>query len=250
MTLKKIKIEILGLKINRINYEDYLNQINTAINENEKLIIMYANANTLNIIQKHNNLKCIYEVADIIQPDGTGLYLASIFLFKENKLPIRFLGSDFFIQYLIPEILKRKWSIFFLGDKDETLSKVKEKYPDMNIVGVKNGFDYKNEEIIDSINSSKPDILLIGLGTPKQEIFIYQNYKNINAKVILPVGDGIKVFAGTKVRGPKFIQKIGLEWLVRTFYSPKKYFKRYFFGNPIFIFRILKQKFSNVISKN
>ena len=62
----------------------------------------------------------------------------------------------------------------------------------------------------------------------------------------MSVGDGIKVFAGTKKRGPKFLQKIGLEWIVRLFFEPKRLWKRYFIGIPLFIFRVIKYKFMNL----
>ena len=81
-----------------------------------------------------------------------------------------------------------------------TLEKIKYANPKLTISGQHHGDNFNDEDIIREINSSKPDILIVGLGFPEQEIWILKNHSNIDCKVIIAVGEGIKVFAGTKIR--------------------------------------------------
>ena len=125
--------------------------------------------------------------------------------------------------------------------------KLLEKYlqhTDIVIAGYNNGFAYENDKLLGMINKSKPDILVVGMGSPKQEEWIMNCKGNLDVKIIIAVGDGIKVFSGTKKRGPKVIQKLGLEWLVRLFFEPKRLWKRYLIGIPLFFIRLIKIYFT------
>ena len=221
-----------------------MESINDSIVNKNKKCITYFNANSFNLNYNNPKLTKIFNQFDIIHPDGIGVYLASRFLCGKKGFTKRVTGSDLYIQ-LIEFATINNWSFFIFGDTDATLKRISELHPKLKLVGIYDGFNYNNDVLISAINNSNPDILIVGLGSPKQEDWII-NYKNyINAKVIIAVGDGIKIFAGTKKRGPKIIQKIGLEWFVRFLYEPKRLWKRYFIGIPLFIFRVIKFKFSN-----
>lgn len=235
-------LRIDNVNINNISYQELLNIVKQNISLGKRTIITYANANTLNLINSNNKIKCSFNKFDIIHPDGIGIFIASKILFLKKGFKERLTGSDFY-NILIPEIIKNKWNVFFLGDTDETLVKISKKYPAMIIAGIRNGYDYSDEEIIYDINISKPKILIVGMGCPKQEIFISENRGNLNADIIIAVGEGIKIFAGNKNRGPKIIQILGLEWFVRLCYKPTTYFKRYIVGIPLFIYRIIQLKY-------
>jgi len=101
------------------------------------------------------------------------------------------------------------------------------------------GYSFSDEKVIDKINTSGSDILIIGLSCPVQEKWMHKNKDKVNCKVILAVGDGIKVFSGDKIRGPAFMRKFGFEWLVRMFTEPGKNFRRYLLGIPVFIRRVI-----------
>lgn len=112
----------------------------------------------------------------------------------------------------------------------------------LKICGWNNGYEDLDENIIDKINRAQPNILWVGLGTPLQEEWIIKNADLLSCNVIQAVGDLFALFAKTKRRGPVVLQKIGLEWFIRLLYNPKRYFKRYVLGIPIFIFFILREK--------
>ena len=100
------------------------------------------------------------------------------------------------------------------------------------------GFEYEDEEkdkVIERINLAAPDIIIAGMGTPKTEIFLMENYQRMDAKVTLSVGAAIDFFAGNVKRCPEWINKIGMEWFYRFLKEPKRMFRRYFINDPKFL---------------
>ncbi len=234
-------INIFGVKISKLDEETFLEYIGASINRGEKRTIAYANADTLNKIYDSPDLSDIYCSFDIIHPDGIGVYLASGFLFPDNGLEKRFNGSDFY-DTLIKGSVENNWSIFFFGHKTDILGEISKTHPRLNIAGVQEGYNYTDKEVVEKINASNPDILIVGLSCPIQEKWMFENVHRINCRIILAVGDGIRIFAGKKIRGPMFMRKLGLEWAVRYIQSPVSNFRRYITGIPLFIFRIFKEK--------
>lgn len=126
---------------------------------------------------------------------------------------------------LIRESRERKWSIFILGAAAEIVAKavanLQAKYPDSGIVGFRDGY-FKEQEIpalLEKINQINPDILLLGLGLPQKEYFIHDHFQQLQVRFCLPVGGAIDVWAGKKKRTPPWLQKLGMEWLYRSFYD-------------------------------
>ncbi len=240
--------EFFGIKISRLNEDSFLGIFRKSIEGGIKIKIAYANVNSLNKIYSDDNLKTIYNSFDIIHPDGIGIYKASEFLAKGKGLSYRLTGSDFY-EALINESVKNGWSYFFFGHDNETLEKIQIKNPELKISGLQEGYNYNKENVIEKINKADPDIIIIGLSCPIQEKWIYENSGRIKFRVIIAVGDGIKVFAGNKIRGPLFLRKAGLEWLVRFCTNPVTNFRKYILGNPLFIYRVFKEKVKSRLFK-
>ncbi|HMS65149.1 MAG TPA: WecB/TagA/CpsF family glycosyltransferase [Ignavibacteria bacterium] len=241
-------VNIFGVDINRLSETEFLDIIKNSIEKNIKIKIAYANANSLNKIHSDKELKKMYESFDIIHPDGTGVYLASKFLNGDAGLKIRLTGSDFYTK-LISESIKRKWSYFFFGHTTDILKEISKVHPDLIISGIQDGYNFEDQEVIEKINKTSPDIVIIGLSCPIQEKWMYEHQDKINFKVMITVGDGIKVFANKKIRGPDFMRKIGMEWLSRFISNPVNNFEKYIIGNPIFIIRVLKEKLKSGLIK-
>lgn len=240
-------IHIWNLKINLLNYSEILNEIISSVKNKKKLSITYANSNTLNKVYKDISTAEKINSFDIIHPDGVGVYFSTRFLFKENIDFKRITGSDLYL-LLVNECTRHNFKVFFFGHRLKTLNKIHSHIPDLNICGIQEGYDFDNSSLLKSIQSAHPDVLIVGLGQFKQEEWILSNKDKIDVPVILAVGDGIKVFAGTKIRGPVFARKMGLEWSFRLLRNPFKYWFRYTIGNSLFLMRIIKSKmtkFSN-----
>ena len=230
-------IKIFGLDVSCVDYPDLIQLINCSISENKQVAITGVNVNSLNLVYSSKENYNIFSNFEILHPDGFGIYFASKVLYKE-EFKNRITGSDFY-PILIHEIIVKNWKVFFLGDLDSTLTKVKVINSQMRIVGMQNGFDYETDSIVKVINQSNADILVVGMGSPKQECWINENRKSIRVNVLISVGEGIRVFADSKIRGYKFVQKLGFEWLARLINNPKMYWKRYLIGIPLFVFRFI-----------
>lgn len=241
--MKYDNIELLGVKVSKFTYVKFLCAISDAIGNRHKIAIGYANADTLNKSYSDPVLRDILNSFDFVHPDGIGVFLASKFLYGHNGLDERITGSDFY-QILLNESIRKKWKYFFFGHTDKILEDVSANNSGLIISGANEGYHFNDEDVIRKINESDANILIIGLSCPKQERWMSKNYAKINCDVILAVGEGIKVFAGKKTRGPLFMRKLGLEWVSRLITNPIKNFRKYVFGIPLFIFRILKSKSS------
>lgn len=242
---KQKSLEIFGIKFSNLSYEEIIDEIQLAIHKKKQLAVCYANVNSINLSISDKKIKKLLSEFDIVHPDGFGIYLGSKILFGKDGFSHRQSGSDLY-QQIIEKAIAKQWNFFIFGDSDETLEKIKYNCPELSVVGKKNGYDFENDKLLVEINNCKPDILIVGLGTPKQEEWIVKNKSNLIVNVIIAVGDGIKVFAGTKKRGPKILQMLGLEWLVRFIFEPKRLWKRYFIGIPLFIFRVIKFKLMDI----
>ncbi len=235
-----MKINILGLEVNNIDSEKLLLKIEEAINSWKNLRICGCNAHTLNILANDKQFFNSLRMYDIIHPDGIGIFLASKILYGIKGFSGRMTGSDF-IESLGKRAIEKDWQLFIFGDTEETLSIISSKslFP---VSGMNCGFNFDSQNVINRINQSDADILIVGLGTPLQEKWVSAHSVKIKTPVIITIGEGIRVLAGTKKRGPVFLRRLGLEWLVRLFYNPKKFAVRYLIGNPLFILRVFKEK--------
>ena len=239
--------KISGVNVNITGYKELLERILHELqsSRSEPFTITYCNANTVNSVFRSTNLQDMLKSFDVIHPDGAGIYFASKFLEPGHGLKTRMTGSDLY-PALAGLLLENGSRVYFFGHDDETLGLIKKENPGLNIAGMHNGYKYNTDTLIQEINNCNTELLVIGLGFVKQEKWICENRGKLKCKVIIASGDGLKVFAGTKTRGPVFLRKIGLEWLTRLFFNPLKYFKRYIIGNPLFLYRIILIKMRNL----
>ncbi len=242
------RIKIFDVPINDLSYADLELAITKSFLEKRQLIIGYCTANKLNLAYSNTSLSMYLSRFDLIHADGVGVLLASKILYGSSGLKHRITGSDFY-PLLANEGIKKGWKFFFFGDTEETLRKISSKNPLMKIAGALNGYNFETDLVNKKINESAADILIVGLGSPLQEKWIIDNKEKLNAKIILAIGNGIKIFAGSRIRGPRFLQKLGFEWLVRLITNPTKMWRRYLIGIPQFIFRVIFQKIHSFTKK-
>lgn len=205
-----MKIDIFGVKIDNLTMDEALERI--------KGFVVLPYSEFIVRAQKDEEFRNILNSADFCLCEGRGLWLMARFLKKPIKEPIS--GVDL--------IYSLKGKIFLLGGKEGVVEKVKEKL-DTKVVGTEHGHqDLK--KVIKKINKAKPEILLVGLGSPKQEKWIYENLAKMpSVKMAVGVGGAFDFISGRVKRAPKFLQKIGLEWLWRLILQPWR-IKRVFEG--------------------
>lgn len=243
-------VNILNTKIHKVNYNDILEIINTAILKREKISIHYTNSHTLLIGLTNPKFSEYLQNITYNFPDGIGVYLASKFLYGKNGFKDRITGTDLYFR-LLQNNANTNTTFFFYGGSTKTIHKLKRKIDAdqkaIKVVGYKSR-DYTDyDKIIREINTAKPDILFIGLGSPLQEEFLSKYSNSLDVPVIMLVGSGIDYLAGTLIRAPKFMRAIGFEWAFRLITEPKRLWKRYIIGIPKFVIYIINQKLNDTI---
>ena len=220
-----MKTDILGVKIDNLTIDEALERIRGFVVLPYSEFIVEA--------QKDKEFRNVLNSADFCLCESRGLWLVARFLKKPLKEPIS--GVDL--------IRRLRGKIFLLGGKPGIAERARKKL-NTKIVGVEHGYQ-DLDKVIKKINKAKPDILLVGLGSPKQEKWIYENLKKMpSVKVAVGVGGAFDFISGRIKRAPKFIQKIGLEWLWRFIRQPWR-IKRIYNGVIKFSWLVLKCKISN-----
>ena len=253
------KINILGVQINKITYSQVLSKIQEFLNSKEKHYIVTPNPEFVMTAQKDKEFKEILNKADIAIPDGIGLLWAATLIkskIKNQRLKLiriylrAFIYGLFLILYpkycrkVLPERItgvdliwkisklceQKNCSIFLLGaKKGRALAcalKLKQKFPNLKITGTFSGLaePASDEKIRMIINQTKPDILFVAFGAPKQEKWIARNLAHLETvKIAMGVGGAFDFIAKTVRRAPKFFQKAGIEWLWRFLFQPWRF---------------------------
>lgn len=223
------RINILGVEIDKINYQQALQKIEGFINDDQQHYLVTPNPEIVLKATKDVYYRGILNNADLSLPDGFGLILGSWFL--GDPIYHRITGID--LSYKIAQLANNQgYKIFLLGGKKDASqiakTKLELKYKNIQIVGAEEGFkniqnisNSEQEKIIEKIKQSQAKILFVAYGAPFQEKWIYKNLiKMPNIKLALGVGGTLDFISGKINRAPKLFRKIGLEWLWRWFLQP------------------------------
>lgn len=239
--------KIFEVLLNHGRYSDFLEEFKTVSKSNRSAYSLFMNSHMLHEYHTNENFKKIVENADYICPDGTPL-LYSLNLLKGLKSE-RIAGNDIIFSMVeMAEINQLK--IFFYGSTDKVLGlisdKIKRDYPKLTFKTFSPAFgkfdDSDLREHSKIINDFGTNILLVGLGCPKQETRMHQFRDNVNA-LMLGVGGAFLLFAGLDTRAPAWMRKLSLEWLYRLALEPKRLFKRYLITNTYFCWLFVKELF-------
>jgi len=236
-------VNVLDIPVDNVTIKEAVERFKVLLNEHRLHTVYTPNAEIMMAAQRDAELKKILATADMLLPDGAGVVLASKII--RTPLKERVAGFDFTLE-CFKLSSQMNISYFFLGGKpkvaEEAANRVKIDNPDINIVGIRDGYFSSDEEsdIIEAINSSNADVLLVALGAPRQEKWIYKNKDKLNVKICIGVGGTFDVLSGKAQRAPLFFQKNGLEWLYRLYKEPWR-FKR-MLDLPRFILLVTSKK--------
>jgi len=223
-----VRKSLLGVKFSCVTMDEALANILQFLNEDKLHMIFTPNAEIMMAAQRDSNLKNVLNSADMLVADGAGVILSSKIL--NIKIPEKIPGFDL-TNNTFNFKRNSKTKYFFFGSKpgiaEEAAKKVLSSSHNVEVVGCCSGYYTKEDEskIIDKINSSNAEILLVALGAPRQEKWIFENSKNLNVKICIGVGGTLDVLAGNVKLAPAFFRKYGLEWLYRLCKEPWR-FKR------------------------
>jgi N-acetylglucosaminyldiphosphoundecaprenol N-acetyl-beta-D-mannosaminyltransferase len=232
--------------IDKLISSDYevIKLVQNSIKNREKLLLTYLNQHCFNVYLNDKLYENLLDEKYSVYTDGIGMNLVNRFIF--NKKEKQFNASDL-NEELISFFIKNEIRFYLLGG-NFTSTKIEDKLKSTtSFVGYNNGFflDSEFENVIEIIKTTKPDVIIIGMGVPKQEIIAERLSRSINASLFLCVGNFFEFYLGTVKRIPKKFRNKGIEWIYRFYQEPKRLWKRYFIGIPLFIFRVIKFKFMN-----
>ena len=149
------------------------------------------------------------------------------------------------VEHLLKECNNLKKSIFLFGAKKEVVETlenvIKKEYTDIEIKGIENGYVEDKQKVFDEIKKLAPDLILVALGIPAQELIIDKNFEEFDKGIFIGVGGSFDVLSGLKKRAPKFFVRLHLEWLYRITTEPKR-IKRFINSNVKYLLKIAEEK--------
>ena len=218
------KVNLFGILIDDISIARAMELARNSLFSGECRVFFTPNLEMLEGTRKNFEIKRILNSASVLLPDGDGVLLVSKLMC--NPIKHRVAGVDFG-EGLISLSEKEKARVFLLGGAKGVAKRaainLRKKHPNLKICGIHNGYFKDENEIINKIKKANPDVLIVCMGFPKQEKFVY-TYRNelSSVKIIACLGGAIDVWAGNKMRAPGFVQKMHLEWLWRITGKPKR----------------------------
>lgn len=235
---------VLRVPFDVVSMTEAVSRIMKFLKDGGQHIICTPNPEIVMEAQIDKELMEIFHAADMVVADGVGVVWAS--KYSENKIKERVSGYDLALA-VFDEIKETDYTVYFFGGAPGVANAAAKRmirhYPGLKIVGTHNGyFDEKEEKkLIDEIKRLSPSILLVGLGSPKQEKWIYENMRFLGAKVCIGVGGSFDVMADKIKRAPKIFRKLGLEWAYRLIKQPSR--AKRMLRIPKFVIKVLKTHF-------
>lgn len=238
---------LLGLEFSDLKMKESVEFLSNAIHKNEKTCkhIVTANPEIVMLTQRDSNLMNAISHSSMITADGIGIILAS--KIKKQSIQERVTGFDLVTNLMdYFELNNQSLNVFLLGASEENVmsakSKLSKRYKFVNVKGAIDGFFSEEDvpKIIDEINRADVDLLLVGLGCPKQELFIFNHKNELNVNVSIGCGGTIDVLSGSVKRAPVLFQKTGTEWLYRLVKQPSRIKRQILL--PLFLIDVLRYK--------
>lgn len=233
-TQEKSKVSLFGFNFDRVTLRQAARRVLELVDLDDcGHYVVTPNLDHAVLLHRRPALLPIYDGAALVLADGKPIIWASGWLRK--PLPERVPGSD-----LVPAVFEsasRPMRVFLLGAGPGiaklAAQRIEACFPQVRVVGVHSppfGFETslrENEEAVKLVAEARPELLLVGLGAPKQELWTHRERHRVGAKVILCVGATIDFLAGTRSRAPEWCQRYGLEWMHRTMDEPRRLIPRY-----------------------
>lgn len=241
--MQKNVIDIQGIPFYSTTMMDFVHhELKSRIDEEKQTFIVTANPEIVEYARVHEDYRSMILQADYIVPDGVGIIIASKIMNKPLKE--RVTGFDMMHEFFKMET-KRPLRVYMLGAEEEVIQKaakkVKEMYPSVELVGFHNGFfDLEDEEMAEGIAALEPDIILLGMGFPRQEKWIMKYRAKFRKGVFIGIGGSFDVLAGKLNRAPDIWIKLNIEWLYRLIQQPSRWKRMIVL--PVFLLRVIKQR--------
>ncbi len=232
----------MGFRIDDFSFEESIGYALNLAQSDKVSQVVTINPEMINYALNNEEFAKIVHNAEMVIPDGIGVKIG----LKINGYDAaRIAGIDFAYK-LLEEAAKLNLPVAIIGAKEEIVNKAVNKLRSgiegLNIVYYRDGYFNNDEEIYNLIKEKSPRIVLVAMGSPRQEEFIYNAKNYLPPCLMAGIGGSLDVWSGVTKRAPVIYQKLGLEWLYRTVCQPER-FKRIFPALPLFVIKTVKYKY-------
>ena len=231
----------MGLEIDDFSFDGAISRARELMSSDKVSQVITINPEMFSQAEKDEDFRRIVENAEMVIPDGIGVKIA---LKLKGQSVERIAGIDF-ARRLLEECAKENIPVAIVGAKEEIISKavneLKNQIENLDIVYSHNGYFSDDNEIYSQLKEKSPRLILIAMGSPRQERFISGAKSVLNPALMVGIGGSLDVWSGAVKRAPEIYQKLGLEWLYRTVTQPER-FKRIFPALPLFLLKVIMYK--------
>ena len=240
-------VDILGVRVRPVERHELVCQLVLWASEGRRRRAHYVNAHALNLAHEMPSFRDVLNRGDLLYCDGFGVQAAARLL--DQRVPDRHTPPDWMDEFL--SVLRPEHAnLFLLGDEEGVLEsfkrEVQSRHGQIAIRGLHHGFfdmsASDNDRVVESIRESGATVLLVGMGMPRQEIWIDSNLHRLDIAIALPVGALFRYYTGIDRRASEWMRHHGLEWVGRLLRNPRRHAGRYLIGNPKFLIRVIRQR--------
>jgi N-acetylglucosaminyldiphosphoundecaprenol N-acetyl-beta-D-mannosaminyltransferase len=241
------RVDVLGVGVSAIDMPAALATIEDWITRRERHYVCVTNVHVVIEAQRDPKLMRVLNQSGLTTPDGMPLVWAA---HRAGARTVqRVYGPDLMLE-VCAVAARRGWTCFLLGGRAGVPERLRERlearFPGLRIVGTESppfrALDADEDAaLVARLNAARPDIVWVGLGAPKQELWMADHVTRLDAAVLLGVGAAFDIHAGTLAQAPPWMQRSGLEWLYRLAREPRRLWRRYLVTNPRFLWGILRQ---------
>lgn len=238
-------VRLLGVPILQATTVEALLLIEQFMQDAPPALVAFANAHTLNLASSDASYRKVLQQATAVLNDGTGLALAA--RLHGKRFPENLNGTDF-TPALLHLSAERGWRVFLLGAApgvaEDAAQRLQRSVPGLTIAGWHHGFfgRAEDDQISIAIRAAAADVVLVGMGNPLQEQWLAANLPATGARLGLAVGAFLDFTAQRVPRAPVWMRSLGIEWIWRLAHEPRRLWRRYVVGNPIFLWRAARDR--------
>lgn len=241
------RVDFMGVHISVVDVQDLLDFIVSKAMDKSVTRINNVNVHAMNLAVSNREFRDVLNGSDVVFCDGFGVKIGAFL--RGIRLGRRMTPPDW-IDELFLRCVEEDLSVYALGDEEEEVAAfvrdVMQRFPALRIVGHHHGFfdvhGRENEAVVREISAAGADVVLVGMGMPRQEIWASDAASKLPKGILISTGALFRWYTGSKRRSPRWMTDHGLEWLGRLLLEPNRMWRRYVVGNPLFFWRVLTRR--------
>jgi N-acetylglucosaminyldiphosphoundecaprenol N-acetyl-beta-D-mannosaminyltransferase len=229
---------VLGIKVHPVNMDQAVQTIASYVQERGPHLVVTVGTEMVMAAQEDEAFRGAIESASLVVPDGVGVVWAS----RRKGFTLEKVAGIELMARLLETAAAKGWRVFLLGAGEGIATAAadvfRQKWPGLQVVGAHSGYFQDEGLVLEQIKTARPDLLFLALGAPRQELF-YRRHPELDVPVGMGVGGSFDVYAGKIKRAPRWMIRLGLEWMWRLYLEPSRWRRQ--LALPRFVFKVLAE---------